>query len=65
MYPMVELTNQGKSELPAKPKATFRWPPDCLWPFIDHGWDSKAYSIRASDTMVRVSYAADFRMAFM
>jgi hypothetical protein len=19
-----------------KPKATFRWPPDCLWPFIDH-----------------------------
>jgi len=18
-----------------KPKATFRWPPDCLWPFMD------------------------------
>jgi hypothetical protein len=23
--------------LPYKPKATFQWPPDCLWPFIDHG----------------------------
>jgi hypothetical protein len=22
-----------------KPKATFRWPPDCLWPFIDDGLD--------------------------
>jgi hypothetical protein len=20
-----------------KPKATFHWPPDCLWPFMDHG----------------------------
>jgi hypothetical protein len=19
-----------------KPKAVFQWPPDCLWPFIDH-----------------------------
>jgi hypothetical protein len=19
------------------PKATFQWPPGCLWPFIDHG----------------------------
>jgi hypothetical protein len=19
-----------------KPKATFEWPPDCLWPFVDH-----------------------------
>jgi hypothetical protein len=25
----------------AKPKATFQWPPDCLWPFIDRGWDSE------------------------
>jgi hypothetical protein len=20
-----------------KPKATFHWPPDCMWPFLDHG----------------------------
>jgi hypothetical protein len=23
--------------LTCKPKAVFQWPPDCLWPFIDHG----------------------------
>jgi hypothetical protein len=29
---------QGKlAILPYKPKATFQWPPDCLWPFMDHG----------------------------
>jgi hypothetical protein len=22
--------------LPYKPKAAFPWPPDCLWPFMDH-----------------------------
>jgi hypothetical protein len=22
-------------------KATFQWPPDCLWPFMDGGWDSE------------------------
>jgi hypothetical protein len=22
-----------------KPKATFLWPPDCLWPFMDDGLD--------------------------
>jgi len=22
-----------------KPKAIFRWPPDCLWPFLDDGLD--------------------------
>lgn len=22
-----------------RPKATFRWPPDCLLPFLDEGWD--------------------------
>ncbi len=27
--------------LTTKPKATFQWPPDCLWPFIDRGWDSE------------------------
>jgi len=37
----------GKPKLvPIKPKATFQWPPDCLWPFtesIGHpGWDSDA-----------------------
>lgn len=26
--------------LTLRPKATFRWPPDCLSPFIDHGWDA-------------------------
>ncbi len=20
-----------------RPKAAFQWPPDCAWPFIDHG----------------------------
>jgi CheY-like chemotaxis protein len=31
-----------KSELfTARPKATFQWPPDYLWPFIDRGWDSE------------------------
>jgi hypothetical protein len=31
-----------KSEpLTARPKVTFQWPPDCLWPFIDRGWDSE------------------------
>ena len=23
--------------LTRKPKLVFQWPPDCLWPFIDHG----------------------------
>jgi hypothetical protein len=23
--------------LPYKTKATFHWPPECLWPFMDHG----------------------------
>jgi hypothetical protein len=27
--------------LSTRPKATFQWPPDCLWPFIDHEWDSE------------------------
>jgi hypothetical protein len=22
-------------------KATFQWPPDCLWPFIDSGHDTE------------------------
>jgi hypothetical protein len=28
--------------LSVRTKATFQWPPDCLWPFIDQdcGWDS-------------------------
>jgi hypothetical protein len=32
--------------IPRKTKATFQWPPDCLWPFNEtighHGWDSDA-----------------------
>jgi hypothetical protein len=31
---------------PNKPKATFQWLPDCLWPFIENirheGWDGDA-----------------------
>jgi hypothetical protein len=28
---------------PGKPKATFQWPPDCLWPFMEYNdWDSDA-----------------------
>ena len=26
--------------LVTKPKATFQWPPDCLWPFVDQKVDS-------------------------
>jgi hypothetical protein len=31
-------TDEPKQPEPlvAKPKATFQWPPDCLWPFVDH-----------------------------
>jgi hypothetical protein len=32
----------GKSDpLTARPKATFQWPPDCVWPFMDHGPDGE------------------------
>jgi hypothetical protein len=45
---MINLPSRGSDNLPDdKPKklevtnnetkATFHWPPDCLWPFIDHG----------------------------
>jgi hypothetical protein len=30
-----------KPEFLSRPKATFQWPPDCVWPFIDHDWDSE------------------------
>ena len=26
---------------PTRFKATFQWPPDCLWPFLDNRWDSE------------------------
>jgi hypothetical protein len=26
--------------LSTRPKAAFQWPPDCTWPFMDHGRDS-------------------------
>ena len=22
-------------------KATFQWPPDCMWPFLDHGAETE------------------------
>lgn len=32
--------------IPRRPKATFQWPPDCLWPFNEsirhYRWDSDA-----------------------
>jgi hypothetical protein len=31
------LPDDSKQQvLTRKPKAVFQWPPDCLWPFIDH-----------------------------
>jgi hypothetical protein len=27
--------------LPYRLKATFQWPPDCLWPFMDHGLENE------------------------
>jgi hypothetical protein len=26
--------------LTVRPRATFQWPPDCLWPFIDRNRDT-------------------------
>jgi hypothetical protein len=23
----------------SRPRAKFQWPPECLWPFVDRGWD--------------------------
>jgi hypothetical protein len=48
---IIELPPRNVDQLPGderknvegpiyKPKATFQWPPDCLWPFIDHGSDT-------------------------
>ncbi len=32
-----QLPNDAKpKDLVHKSKATFQWPPDCLWPFIEH-----------------------------
>lgn len=28
--------------LATRPKATFQWPPDCLWPFIDQKFADQA-----------------------
>ena len=28
-------------QLAIGPKATFQWPPECVWPFIDLRWDSE------------------------
>jgi len=40
--------------LVTRPKAAFQWPPDCAWPFIDHG--------RASDTVLLGSFASVARV---
>jgi hypothetical protein len=47
---IIEVPSRGLDNLPDdeqkkstvltyKPKATFHWPPDCLWPFMDDGLD--------------------------
>jgi hypothetical protein len=28
--------------LTTRPKATFQWPPECLWPFLDRGRDKES-----------------------
>jgi hypothetical protein len=49
---MIDVPSRGLDKLPDdeqkkltvlthKPKTVFQWPPDCLWPFTDHG---KGYS---------------------
>jgi hypothetical protein len=38
--PLDQLADDKQKKLTVltyKTKATFYWPPDCLWPFIDHG----------------------------
>jgi hypothetical protein len=38
--PRTQADEPKSSEpLVTKPKATFQWPPDCLWPFIDQEVD--------------------------
>jgi hypothetical protein len=38
LYDTDQLSNDLKSKDPIhKAKATFYWPPSCLWPFIDQG----------------------------
>jgi hypothetical protein len=37
--PLDQLADDEQKKLTVltyKPKATFHWPPDCLWPFMDH-----------------------------
>jgi len=35
-------TKPSKRRRTSRPKATFQWPPDCLWPFMDdEGWDTE------------------------
>jgi hypothetical protein len=45
---IIEIPSHSSDQLPDneskkvtvptyKPKATFHWPSDCLWPFLDHG----------------------------
>jgi hypothetical protein len=37
-----QLDEPKKLEVPtSRPNATFHWPPDCKWPFMDHGSDSE------------------------
>jgi len=42
-YDTDQLPDDLKSKDPIhKAKATFYWPPSCLWPFIDHGPEEDA-----------------------
>jgi hypothetical protein len=41
--PMDHSDESRPLEIPAtKPKTTFQWPPECLWPFIDREYDRQA-----------------------
>jgi len=44
--PRQPFANKPKPILVPKPKASFQWPPDCLWPFAEtighHKWDGDA-----------------------
>ncbi len=54
---MVEVSSHGSDQFPDdeqnklavltyKPKATFHWPPHCLWPFIDRAYLTKSWQGR-------------------
>jgi hypothetical protein len=41
-YPRPDQPNPSERRTMPRPKATFQWPPDCLWPFLDRSWDDES-----------------------